>query len=275
MADITKVENLKLEKIFDMQGGYVLDFSNRTLNDFVLESINVELYSDKYSDRGESKANRIRTIWQKEHNYKVGTLIFKLLEYWKDKKILSYKGISEPEQNLYEECVKIANKLIQDIIVEEIEVFRDNQTDKDFSLLAKSIRESIEKNEPEVALDRLHTYVMKFIRKLCDTHLIGYNKEESLNAIFGKYVKFITSSGKIESQMTEKILKYSINVLESFNDIRNNKSLAHDNKILNYTESLLIFNNVTNSIKFIETIEHIIETDAKKNNEQKWEDLPF
>lgn len=275
MADITKVENLKLEKIFDMQGGYVLDFSNRTLNDFVLESINVELYSDKYSDRGDSKANRIRTIWQKEHNYKVGTLIFKLLEYWKDKKILSYKGISEPEQNLYDECMKISNKLIQDVIVEEIEVFRDNQTGKDFSLLAKSIRESIEKNEPEVALDRLHTYVMKFIRKLCDTHLIVYNKEESLNAIFGKYVKFITTSGKIESQMTEKILKYSINVLESFNDIRNNKSLAHDNKILNYSESLLIFNNVTNSIKFIETIEHIIETDNKKNEEKKWEDLPF
>ena len=275
MADITKIENLKLEKIFEMQGGYVLDFSNRTLNDFVLESINVELYSDKYADKGESKANRIRTIWQKEHNYKVGTLIIKLLEYWRDEKTLSYNRISEPEQNLYDECVKISNKLIQDIIVEEIEVFRDNQTDKDFSLLAKSIRESIEKNEPEVALDRLHTYVMKFIRKLCDTHSIVYNKEESLNAIFGKYVKFITTSGKIESQMTEKILKYSINVLESFNDIRNNKSLAHDNKILNYSESLLIFNNVTNSIKFIETIEHIIETDNKKIEEHKWEDLPF
>lgn len=275
MADITRIEQLKLEKIFDMQGGYVLDFSNRTLSDFVFETVNLELYSDKYSDRGDSKANRIRTIWQKEHNYKVGTLIFKLLEYWRDKKILSYKDITEPEQNLYDECLKISNKLLQDIIVEEVEVFRDNHSDKDFSLLAKSIRESIEKNEPEVALDRLHTYVMKFIRKLCDKHSIVYNKEESLNAVFGKYVKFITTSGKIESEMTEKILKYSINVLESFNDIRNNKSLAHDNKILNYSESLLIFNNVTNSIKFIETIEHIIETDNKKNEEQKWEDLPF
>lgn len=275
MAEITRIENLKLEKIFEMQGGYVLDFSNRTLNDFVLESINVELYADKYSDKGESKANRLRTIWQKEHNYKVGTLIFKLLEYWSGKKTLSYYEITETEQNLYNECLKISNKLIQDIIVEEIEIFRDNPTDKDFSLLAKSIRESIEKNEPEVALDRLHTYIMKFIRNLCDKHSIRYNKEESLNAIFGKYVKFITTNGQIESQMTEKILKYSINVLESFNDIRNNKSLAHDNKILNYSESLLIFNNVTNSIKFIETLEHIIEADNKKNEEVKWEDLSF
>lgn len=275
MADITKIEKLKLEKIFEMDGGYVLDFSNRTFNDFILETINIELYDEKYADNGESKANRLRTIWKKEHNYKVGSLIFKLLEYWKEKKVLSYQTISEPEQNLYEECVRISNKLIQDIIVEDIDVFRNDQTDKDFSLLAKSIRESIEKNEPEVALDRLHTYVMKFIRKLCESHSIQYNKEESLNAIFGKYVKFIISSGKIESQMTEKILKYSINVIEAFNDIRNNKSLAHDNKVLNYSESLLIFNNVTNSIKFIETIENIIESNNVKKNEVEWENLPF
>lgn len=274
MADITKIEKLKLEKIFDMQSGYVLDFSNRTFSDFILETINIELYDDKYSDKGESKANRLRTIWEKEHNYKVGTLIFKLLEYWKDKKVSSYNEITGAEQKLYDECVKISNKLIQDIIVEEIEVFRDSQSDKDFSLLAKAIRESIEKNEPEVALDRLHTYVMKFIRKLCDSHSVVYNKEESLNAIFGKYVKFIVDSGKIESLMTEKILKYSINVLDAFNDIRNNKSLAHDNKILNYSESLLIFNNVANSIKFIETIENIIAED-KKDDKLKWEDLPF
>lgn len=50
-----------------------------------------------------------------------------------------------------------------------------------------------------------------------------------------------------------------MNILDAFNDIRNNRSFAHDNKILNYDESILIFNNVTNSLKFIETIEKKIE----------------
>jgi hypothetical protein len=77
--------------------------------------------------------------------------------------------------------------------------------------------------------------------------------------------------------MTEKILKYSIHVIEAFNDVRNNRSFAHDNQILNYSESVLIFNNITNSIKFIETIEKEID---KENNVQHtetsdWEDLPF
>lgn len=279
MADLNIIEKLKLEKLFEMEGGYVLDFSNRTLNNFILETINLDLYSDKYADNGDSKANRLRTIWQKENNYKVGKLTSEMLQYWRDKKLMSYGQITQPEENLFDECSKISNKLIQDTIVEEIEVIRGDQDDKDFSLLAKSIRESIEKNEPEVALDRLHTYVMKFIRQLCEKHEIQVIKEESLNAIFGKYVKFIVANEKIESLMTERILKYSIHVIEAFNDIRNNKSFAHDNAILNYSESVLIFNNVTNSIKFIESIEKQIKEENKKSEAETekvdWENLPF
>ena len=40
--------------------------------------------------------------------------------------------------------------------------------------------------------------------------------------------------------MTELNLKSSISVLEAFNDVRNNKSLAHDNPILNYAEESLL-----------------------------------
>jgi hypothetical protein len=276
MADLSRLEKLKLENIFEMNEGYVLDFSNKTFNNFIFETINIELYSDKYADNGESKANRLRTIWQKENNYLVGKLTKEMLDYWKDT-VMIYKQITEKQQIHFEECYKITNKLSENNIVEEIEVIRINQDDKNFSLLAKSIRESIEKNEPEVALDRLHTYVMKFIRKLCQNHEIGTTKEESLNAIFGKYVKFIVSNEKVESLMTERILKYSIHVIEAFNDIRNNKSFAHDNPILNYSESVLIFNNVTNSIKFIETVEKQLKNENLIIEIEKanWENLPF
>ena len=277
MSDLNRREKLKLEKFFEMEGGYVLDFSNRTLRNFIFETLNLELYSDNYADFGESKANRIRAIWQKESNYKVGKLISEMLDYWRDKKIMSYGEITQPEQNLFDECHKIAQRLLADTVVEEIEVIREVPDDKDFSLLAKSIRESIDKNEPEAALDRLHTYVMKFIRQLCENHKIEINKDESLNAIFGKYVKFVVAQDKIESKMTESILKYSISVIEAFNDIRNNKSFAHDNPILNYSESVLIFNNVTNSIKFIESVEKTLKQENKieETESADWEDLPF
>lgn len=55
--------------------------------------------------------------------------------------------------------------------------------------------------------------------------------------------------------MTERILKSSISVFEAFNSVRNEQSFAHDNPILNYNESVLIFNYVLSTIKFIESIE--------------------
>lgn len=264
MADITYRENVLIEKLFEMPSGYVMDFSNRTFEQFIYDSIKINIYDDKYNYASGSKANRLRAFFKEEPSYKVGQLLSALLEYWHTKALVRDYGFElERDTNIYNECLKIAAKLKEETIVEEIDAIKEVDDDKDFSRLAKSIRESIDKNEPEVALDRLHTYLMKKIRQLCANHQVEIKSNETLNAIYGKYIKFLVSTGKIESKMSENILKYSINILEAFNDIRNNKSFAHDNDILNYDESILIFNNVTNSLKFIESIEKKIEQDSK------------
>ena len=160
--------------------------------------------------------------------------------------------------------------------MENIEAIQPTSEDKDFHLLTKSIRESIEKNEPETALDRLHTFVVKYIRELCEKYGISYNKKTPLHSLFGGYVKHLTKNNIIESKMTEKILKSSISVLEAFNDVRNNQSFAHDNPILNYNESILIFNDVSNVIKFIESIEQKeTKSEDSQEDEEDWKDLPF
>src|SRR5437773_12493758 len=71
----------------------------------------------------------------------------------------------------------------------------------------------------------------------------------------GEYVKALRAAGLIESDMTERILKSSISIMEAFNWVRNDTSLAHDNPTLNYDESLLIFNHVCSSIRFIRALE--------------------
>ena len=282
MADLSLQDKRYLERMLEMEGGYVLDFSNRTFHNFIYDSTKFNIEEERFYVDGESKARRLRAFWNLESNYNVGLLIEKLLEYWLVQVNMGDRRIDDLSERLHKECTKIAERLKADTIVTEIEVIKEVGDDRDFDLLAKSIRESINNNEPEVALDRLHTYVTKFIRQLCDNHNIEIKKDESLNAIFGKYVKFIVANEKIESQMTERILRYSIHVIESFNDIRNNKSFAHDNPILNYSESVLIFNNVTNSIKFIESVETKIEQENKAELTEKeadetelWDDLPF
>jgi hypothetical protein len=69
-------------------------------------------------------------------------------------------------------------------------------------------------------------------------------------------------------------LRTSISNLDSFNDIRNNRSFAHDNPILNYEESVLIFNNISSTIKFIEAIENRVDNNKEVHNTD-WKDLEF
>lgn len=264
MANLTSIEKLKLENLFEMSGGYVLDFSNRTFQEFIVENAQRDIYDSKYAYGSGSKANRLRAFWEKESNSVIGKLIVDLLEYWRASKVIHGIEITPSEQVRYDECLKIAERLKQDTTVENIDALQPNVDDKDFQSLAKSIRESIAKNEPESAIDRLHTFTMRYIRNLCDKHSIAYNKNVPLHSLFGGYTKYLRKNKLIESEMTDRILKSSISVLEAFNDVRNNQSFAHDNPVLNYHESILIFNDITNLIQFVESIEQKVEARKPK-----------
>ena len=130
--------------------------------------------------------------------------------------------------------------------------------------MARQIRDTIEKNQPEDGLDRLHTFTIKFVRRLCESHGIAVTREKPLHSLFGEYVKKLRDKGHLQSTMTERILRSSIATLDAFNDVRNNQSLAHDNRILNYDESLLIFNHIASSVRFLKSLEHRIQAAARQ-----------
>lgn len=61
----TKLKSIELEvidEIFDMKSGYVLDFTNRTFEEFFSDELNIEIYHDKYDADGSSKAKRLRCL---------------------------------------------------------------------------------------------------------------------------------------------------------------------------------------------------------------------
>ena len=74
-----------LEDLFGMGSGYVMDFSNRTFSEFFRESARVDIYADKYSKNGDSKARRLRAFIEMESDAVVGKTIADLLEYWRYK----------------------------------------------------------------------------------------------------------------------------------------------------------------------------------------------
>lgn len=276
MADLTSVDKIKLERLFEMASGYVLDFNNNSFQEFIISNVNRDIYNDCYSNMGNSKANRLRSFWNNETNYMVSKLIRALLDYWKEIKQINDEEIDDKEKRLFKESYEIADRLSQGSVGEHIDVILNNDfIDEDFELLSKNIRDTIENNEPELALDRLHTYCMKYIRNICDIHKIIYDKNEPLNSCYGKYIKFMKDKNLIETEMTETILKCSISLFDKFNYVRNNKSFAHDNSILNYDESMLVFKNITSSIGFIKAIEEKMFKEENNDIDNNLDDMPF
>jgi hypothetical protein len=80
MSDLSFVEKRKFEKLLRMDSGYVLDFSNRTFAEFIMDSTRLNIDDSRYDYGSGSKANRLRTFWQKEDNAVVGKLMNDMLD---------------------------------------------------------------------------------------------------------------------------------------------------------------------------------------------------
>ena len=94
--------------------------------------------------------------------------------------------------------------------VPDIDAVAPNAKDKDFETLANEVRDSIDRNEPVARPDRLHTFLVKYFRVLCDKHGIPNDKKNPLHGLVGQYVKKLRENDLIQSDMAEKILKSSI-----------------------------------------------------------------
>ena len=266
MSNLSYIDQRNFEKLFDMASGYVLNFSNRTFWDFVVDSIWVNPYAWEY----ESKANLLRRIFKEESNYKVWKLLFDLVEYFE----IEYWNQENLNTILINKYKEIAVNLQNNSDVSELNI-ENIDNDKTLDLLLEEIRNSKDTQKPEIILDRLHTLSIKYIRKLAKKYNIE-TEWKTLNALYWLYIKELEKIWKIESDISLLIFKSNISILEKFNFIRNNRSLAHDNEILNSSESTFIINNIINLLHFIEKIENEPDKyDKKLSEETSVEDLPF
>lgn len=84
MSTLTFTEKTKLEKLFGMSSGYVLDFSDTTFGHFVADEVNINIHSEIYKSSGLSKAKKLREFWRIESDYLVGKLLKSLVKHAKE-----------------------------------------------------------------------------------------------------------------------------------------------------------------------------------------------
>lgn len=104
MAKLDFIEKDYFERLFGMGSGYVLDFTNRSFQEFVFDAMQIDIYA-KY--HGLSKAKILRSIIAEYDNVTVGKLLLELMRYMQAKDM-----ISKEDKDIFEKCVKIGNRLI-------------------------------------------------------------------------------------------------------------------------------------------------------------------
>ena len=111
MATLTTNEKQVLEKLLQMSGGSVLNFTNRTIEEFFRDDVGVSIYDDRYNYASGSKANRMRGFWQVATDAIVGKSIQKLIGYIENQILIDQLKKEEFSQELIKRANEIANRL--------------------------------------------------------------------------------------------------------------------------------------------------------------------
>ncbi len=131
MAKINFIEKQKLEKILNMDQGYVLDFSNRTFQEFIKDCLDIDIYKN-YPNL--SKAKILRAILENEKDIYVGKLINQLLKYKKE-----FHTIADNEKEDFIFCIDLSNRLLGKVGVSEKKVTVETNKSIDFDEIKRKL----------------------------------------------------------------------------------------------------------------------------------------
>ncbi len=114
MSSLKTTDKKILEKLFKMEGGYVLDFTDKAMERFFKEDFGISVYDEKYDldFPSKSKANRLRGIWSVEDDAKVGAIILSLVDCAETELLTSNKEISPVEKELASKARDIGIRLL-------------------------------------------------------------------------------------------------------------------------------------------------------------------
>jgi len=84
MSNIKAAEMRVIDRVLGMEGGYVLDFSDRTIAEFFLDELNIDFNDSRFAVNGTSKAKRLRTFLQSVDRSTAARTLRELLKYRTD-----------------------------------------------------------------------------------------------------------------------------------------------------------------------------------------------
>lgn len=254
MADLSYREKADLEALFEMGSGYVMDFSNNSFARFMEDIIHLDVYEGIGYTEYASKANKLRQIWLNEPDNVVGTLLDALLNYCEDYKLRNNK-LTEYDAKKIADMRLVAKRLKEN----QLQVELPKREEETLQTLQEDIASALARNKPELALDRLHTYLTKLLRRICDENGIKTVDDKGnhlpLHSLAGMLKKHYEKNPIFQSSFTTIAIQNSISLFERFNAVRNDQSYAHDNPVLDTLEAEFAVKIMSDVITFIDKVE--------------------
>ncbi len=88
-----------LETVLDMKGGFVLDFSNASFEQF-FEDLGIDIFDERYANIGTSKANRLRAFWQLANKNEIAKSVLAFCEYIQTKQETQPNALTVSDEQL-------------------------------------------------------------------------------------------------------------------------------------------------------------------------------
>jgi hypothetical protein len=96
---------------------------------------------------------------------------------------------------------------------------------------------------------------MKKLAHLIAAHGSPSAPAATLNARLGQYVGVARKAAREHHPVSFKIMTTAIETFELFNSVRNDRSLANDNPLIDRAEARFIFDGIVNVLRFLKATE--------------------
>lgn len=253
MVQLKRSEQRVIEDAMQMGSGYVLGFSDRTIGEFFEDEFGIDIHADKYQFNGPSKAKKLRAFIEVEDAHKVSMVLRKLWEHReREYGFQLTQEVTLQRDRLFELLTNLegAEALPR---MDAIDRFKRDETLEE---LIAAIQRDIHANKPAAALDRLHTYCMKKFAHLLELRQVEWDRSDPLQSRVGKYVRALEQERELR-EITRRAIKSSVSIFDAFNDVRNNRSFAHDNDLVDQAEARFIFDAVSAFLRFLKSVDTI------------------
>lgn len=258
MSVINVFEKQIICELFGISGGYIFNYlyftgkcNNNIVQQLIKEFCNIDIYRD-YPYHFWSQQVCAEQILNECSSDVVANLLEGLSQYYCHVK--GEEPWEEKEKSDFEKVQRMIERLRNMSAVSLPE-----REEADLKLILSDIKTNIQEGTPELVIDRLHTFTTQYIRDICQKHEIPIEDEKgnyySLVSIIGKLKKWYEENNYFESKFCVIAIRNTIQIFEEYNNLRNNKSAAHPNHLLQKSEAVYAVKIVADTLMFIDNIE--------------------